>query len=89
MRIKPAEDSSRYSVFFCCCFFVIQFLLDLFFVKLKLTLLGFFPLAGDYVIIVEDVTSPPFLDVTLAPAFLHVKVTQKKRARSKMESRRN
>lgn len=44
---------------------------------------------GDYVIIVEDVTSPPFLDVTLAPAFLHVKVTQKKRARSKMESRRN
>ncbi|KAL9971302.1 hypothetical protein ACROYT_G023811 [Oculina patagonica] len=44
---------------------------------------------GDYVIIVEDVTSPPFLNVTLAPAFLHVKVTQKKRARSKMESRRN
>jgi len=44
---------------------------------------------GDYVIIVEDVTAPPFLDVTLAPAFLHVKVTQKKRARSKMEARRN
>jgi len=44
---------------------------------------------GDYVIIVEDVTSPPFLDITLAPAFLHVKVNQKKRARSKMESRRN
>lgn len=44
---------------------------------------------GDYVIIVEDVTSPPFLNVTLEPAFLHVKVTQKKRARSKMETRRN
>lgn len=44
---------------------------------------------GDYVIIVEDVTSPPFLDVNLVPAFLHVKVTQKKRARSKMESRKN
>ena len=38
IRIKPAEDSSRYSVFF----FLIQFLLDLFFVKLKLT--SFFPL---------------------------------------------
>ena len=89
MRIKPAGGFLPLFCFFCCCFFVIQFLLDLFFVKLKLTLLGFFPLAGDYVIIVEDVTSPPFLDVTLAPAFLHVKVTQKKRARSKMESRRN
>lgn len=44
---------------------------------------------GDYVIIVEDVTSPPFLNVTLTPAFLHVKVTQKKRAQSKRESRRN
>lgn len=44
---------------------------------------------GDYVIIVEDVTSPPFLGVTLTPAFLHVKVTQKKRAQSKKESRRN
>ncbi|XP_015748166.1 PREDICTED: uncharacterized protein LOC107327953 [Acropora digitifera] len=43
---------------------------------------------GDYVVIVEDVTSPPFLDVTLAPAFLHVKVTPKKRAKSKMESRK-
>ncbi|XP_068700491.1 MORN repeat-containing protein 1-like [Montipora foliosa] len=44
---------------------------------------------GDYVIVVQDVTSPPFLDVTLAPAFLHVKVTPKKRAKSKMETRRN
>ncbi|KAJ7393492.1 Alsin [Desmophyllum pertusum] len=43
---------------------------------------------GDYVIIVEDVTSPPFLNITLTPAFLHVKVNLKKRARSKMESRR-
>ena len=94
--MKPAEDSSRYSVFFfvavvfCFVLFFNSVFAGFVFCKIKTNFASFFfPLAGDYVIIVEDVTSPPFLDVTLAPAFLHVKVTQKKRARSKMESRRN
>ena len=39
---------------------------------------------GDYVIIVRDVTSPPFLDAVLQPAYVHVKVISKqKRAKSK------
>ena len=44
MRIKPAGGFLPLFWFFCCCFFVIQFLLDLFFVKLKLTLHRFFSL---------------------------------------------
>ena len=77
-------------LFFLLLFFCNSVFAGFVFCKIKTNFASFFfPLAGDYVIIVEDVTSPPFLDVTLAPAFLHVKVTQKKRARSKMESRRN
>lgn len=37
---------------------------------------------GDYVVIIEDATSPPFMDSLLKPAFLHVKVTNKKRVKS-------
>ncbi|XP_032229663.1 MORN repeat-containing protein 1 isoform X2 [Nematostella vectensis] len=44
---------------------------------------------GDYVIVVQDITTPRFLDSRLAPAFFHVKLQPKKRAKSKMESRRN
>eukprot|EP00794_Sanderia_malayensis_P009795 gene9795-10794_t len=32
---------------------------------------------GDYVLIVQDVTNPPFLDTTLKTAYLHVKITPK------------
>ena len=90
MRIKPAGGFLPLFCFFLLLFFCDSVFAGFVFCKIKTNFASFFfPLAGDYVIIVEDVTSPPFLDVTLAPAFLHVKVTQKKRARSKMESRRN
>ena len=44
--------------------------------------------SGDYVIIVKDVTSPPFLGATLQPAYCHVKVNAKqKRAKSKIDKK--
>ena len=47
-----------------------------------------FFVSGDYVVIVRDATSPPFLDAVLQPAFLHVKVTAKqKRVKSKIDKK--
>lgn len=44
--------------------------------------------AGDYVIIIQEITNPPFFDTTLQPAYCHVKVTAKeKRAKSKMDKK--
>ncbi|XP_028393822.1 MORN repeat-containing protein 1-like [Dendronephthya gigantea] len=41
---------------------------------------------GDYVVIVKEVTNPPFLGSLLQPAYCHVKVNAKqKRAKSKMD----
>ncbi|XP_046851572.1 MORN repeat-containing protein 1-like isoform X2 [Xenia sp. Carnegie-2017] len=43
---------------------------------------------GDYVIIIQEITNPPFFDTTLQPAYCHVKVTSKqKRAKSKMDKK--
>lgn len=43
---------------------------------------------GDYVIIVQDVTVPRFLDSRLQPSFVHIRVFPKKRDKSKIDIRR-
>lgn len=51
--------------------------------------LGFFFLSGDYVIVVQDVTIPRFLDSRLQPTFVHIRMIPKKRDKSKIDVRRN
>ena len=46
----------------------------------------YFNFAGEYVIIVEDVTNPPFLGTSLEPAFLLVKVVLPKKTKRKSTS---
>lgn len=52
-----------------CSWFLIQFI-DAF----SIQLLDFFFSLGDYVIMVEDITSPPFLGHTLQTAFKPVRL---------------
>ena len=47
---------------------------------------GFFH-SGEYVIMVQDVTSPPFMGYNLEPAFLLVKVSAPKKVKKKPEKK--
>ena len=45
------------------------------------TLLLMVLFAGEYVLMVEDVTDPPFMGITLAPAFIQIKLVLPKKVK--------
>ena len=60
----------------CLCMCVVRV-----FIYLFINVFVLFNIVGEYVIIVEDVTNPPFLGTTLEPAFLLVKVVLPKKSK--------